>query len=661
MKLLTVTRERDADRRYGLGKSLAPLFGELEARGVRCVYLSLEQMGVRGVRWQRRLGRVLSRLAAPLLPGTDAFAVIGGTIQRLNMGRLAARYAAREGITHVHCHDPIIAAGYRWAARLTPGCRARWGVTEHGFGCYAQAFRDEGVAIAPWLMRRLRAWERRTLLAAHWVVTPTGVGRERLLRDLAIDRLPDHFAVIPHPRPPMALPARRAARAELGWAADGLYILAVGRLVALKRFDRLIEACAALPDRVRLVLLGDGEREALAALAEARGLGGRLLFAAADRVAPYYAAADLYVSTSATEAFGLANLEALGAGLPALCTAVGGVPEVVGGGGWLIGGDCGGLESALDTLVSDAEERRRWAERARARAAAWPAPAALVERWLALYGGETPAPFAAEPSPRGERVAPRWHETVAEFAPCPLPAVLKLPEGGRVVLFAPHPDDEAIGCGGTLARLRRAGCEITVVVVTDGAQGDPEGYAEGDVVAVRRGELEAALKVLGVEGVRYLDEPDGGYRHGEPQQARLEALLASLEADWLLLPSLLDYHRDHVAVGLSVIDAWAARGARERLFMYEVWAPLPATAVVDIAPVESLKREAMACYRLPHRYFDYSDYSLGLNRYRGAYVNPHGGLAEAFLELRGDDWRGPVELLLSLRRRQEEALAGGGG
>ena len=109
-----------------------------------------------------------------------------------------------------------------------------------------------------------------------------------------------------------------------------------GRLTAL-RLDSRTRSIA-----VELVLLGEGDRQALVQMAESAGFGDRLHFFVTDHPAPFFRASDLYVSMSASESFGLANLEALAAGLPAVCTAVGGVPEVVGNGAWLIPNDPSG-------------------------------------------------------------------------------------------------------------------------------------------------------------------------------------------------------------------------------------------------------------------------------------------------------------------------------
>ena len=103
------------------------------------------------------------------------------------------------------------------------------------------------------------------------------------------------------------------------------------------------------------------------------------------------AAADLYVSAARNESFGLANLEAMVAGLPMVCTAVGGVPEVTGGTAWLVpGGDDGlaaQLAEAIQALLEKATLRQWLAAAARRRGAAWPTGVEVARRYEAVYRG----------------------------------------------------------------------------------------------------------------------------------------------------------------------------------------------------------------------------------------------------------------------------------
>ena len=110
-----------------------------------------------------------------------------------------------------------------------------------------------------------------------------------------------------------------------------------------------------------------------------------MTFAFVDDVAPYLHGADLYVSASSTESFGLANLEAMCTGLPAICSPVGGVAEVVGDGAWLVPNEVSSLASSIAALAADAALRQDWARRALARAATWPGVEAITQRYVEIY------------------------------------------------------------------------------------------------------------------------------------------------------------------------------------------------------------------------------------------------------------------------------------
>ena len=109
------------------------------------------------------------------------------------------------------------------------------------------------------------------------------------------------------------------------------------------------------------------------------------VFAFVDDVTPYYHGADIYVSASSTESFGLANLEALCAGLPAICSPVGGVAEVVREGAWLVPNEVDALADAIRTLAANEAMRHDWARRALARAASWPTVQDITQHYVDIY------------------------------------------------------------------------------------------------------------------------------------------------------------------------------------------------------------------------------------------------------------------------------------
>ena len=233
---------------------------------------------------------------------------------------------------------------------------------------------------------------------------------------------------------------------------------------------------------------------------------------------------------------------------------------------------------------------------------------------------------------------------LARLEPCPLPTPLDLTQARRVLVFAPHPDDESLGCGGTLAQLA-ALCPVKVVLITDGsgAGGLPDGSA-----AVRQAEMAAALIVLGVPEMECLNQPDGFFTDSAAFRRQVQKILAQFQPDWIFLPSPLDYHRDHVRIAASLVPLCQGAASVQKLLFYEVWAPVPATHVVDITEQAIRKQAALDCHATAMRCADYQRAIDGLNRYRGLYLGK-GRLAEAF-------WVEPVPSLPLFAKVQSLAL-----
>ena len=208
---------------------------------------------------------------------------------------------------------------------------------------------------------------------------------------------------------------------------------------------------------------------------------------------------------------------------------------------------------------------------------------------------------------------------------CPLPQPLDLALARKVLVFAPHPDDETLGCGGTLARLALL-CPVKAVLVTDGSGG---GGWPPEAGAMRQAEFVRALAILGVSESIQLNQPDGNFQSSPELALRVKALLDDYKPDWVFLPSPLDYHRDHVRIAAFLEPLCRQASSVTQLLFYEIWAPVPATHVVDISEQAGCKQAALAEHAtaMPHR--DYERAVDGLNRYRGLYLGKN-RFAEAF-------------------------------
>ncbi|MDH5824081.1 PIG-L family deacetylase [Luteimonas sp. RD2P54] len=143
----------------------------------------------------------------------------------------------------------------------------------------------------------------------------------------------------------------------------------------------------------------------------------------------------------------------------------------------------------------------------------------------------------------------------------------------RLVVVSPHPDDEALGCGGLIAHARAASIEVSIVAATDGEAcypGDPR-WSPARLRRVRRAELARAAAALGVGAgdIRHLDLGDG--RLAGREDALCRALLPLLgRGDRVLTTWSGDGHPDHEATARAVRFATARCGAR--MGEFPVWA-----------------------------------------------------------------------------------------
>jgi LmbE family N-acetylglucosaminyl deacetylase len=200
----------------------------------------------------------------------------------------------------------------------------------------------------------------------------------------------------------------------------------------------------------------------------------------------------------------------------------------------------------------------------------------------------------------------------------------------NVLVVAPHPDDESIGCGGTLRLHVERGDRVDVVFLTSGELGLEE--LEPDAARkVREDEAEQAAARLGLTRLEFLRHPD--WFLGDALDAACTDVLRLVEElapDRVLSPHALEAHPDHAATA-RIVDQVARRTecAFERV-EYEVWTPMPEfDDVEDITTVFETKLAAVRTYASQLTKFRYDDAVDGLNRFRGALAG-HCPYAEVF-------------------------------
>lgn len=188
----------------------------------------------------------------------------------------------------------------------------------------------------------------------------------------------------------------------------------------------------------------------------------------------------------------------------------------------------------------------------------------------------------------------------------------------RVLVVAPHPDDETLGCGGLIARLVAAGSLVHTVFVTDGGASHPRSRAwpRSKLAALREREATDALAALGAGNsprtfLRLCDAampPLGTTAFAEARDA-LAKILAALRPDLVILPWRRDPHCDHRDGWRLAREALRQSGQDPATLEYAIWleelgAPedFPVAGEVeevrvDVGPAVRAKRSALAAHR----------------------------------------------------------------
>lgn len=249
----------------------------------------------------------------------------------------------------------------------------------------------------------------------------------------------------------------------------------------------------------------------------------------------------------------------------------------------------------------------------------------------------------------------------------------------RVLVLAPHYDDEVLGCGGLILQLAAGGAEVVCAFVSDGSggvEGPPEGLTRDDYSRRRRAEADAAAQVLGIGSVEHLGARYG-FRDGaltsslDQLTAGIEALIDQHKPDLLLAPSPLESTPDHQATFRALHEALISRRRKPteegeelasqddnspsgdltlRVLCYEVNHPFYPDLLVDVTAEMEGVAEAMSGYSSQLERHDYLASCRGLRRYRSLSLPDSCRYAEGYCQLKASDFttRSPAQLIAYL-------------
>jgi LmbE family N-acetylglucosaminyl deacetylase len=213
----------------------------------------------------------------------------------------------------------------------------------------------------------------------------------------------------------------------------------------------------------------------------------------------------------------------------------------------------------------------------------------------------------------------------------------------RVLVVAAHPDDETIGCFGTILLHLRAGDEVKILIVTDGSGSRAGGLAPLEMAASRRAEVARLQSLLPSVEIEQLGLVEGQWDEDELAW-RLRGAIEMFRPDIVYAPSGVDFHPEHIAVAKVVARTLEAMRASTRpvVRVYEMQVPLGIELTNLYAPLGAgfaQKQRAISAYRSQRGALDLWRRQA---RYLGALYGAAGG-AEAFWETSIEGYRSVME------------------
>jgi len=206
-----------------------------------------------------------------------------------------------------------------------------------------------------------------------------------------------------------------------------------------------------------------------------------------------------------------------------------------------------------------------------------------------------------------------------------------------ILVISPHPDDESIGCGGTICKHIKEGDRVEVIFLTSGEKGG-HGRPEDETIHIREQEAIIAGEILQLTSVDFWRQPDGAFQANENCIDRLATKIKISKPSVIYVPHHLEQHPDHKAAAALVaqaINKLADNVQKPTVWMYEVWTPIQQIDhIVDISEHIQIKQKAIQAYHSQCSVLKFDEAILGLNRYRGEmHCWPGGDYAEVFKSL----------------------------
>lgn len=200
---------------------------------------------------------------------------------------------------------------------------------------------------------------------------------------------------------------------------------------------------------------------------------------------------------------------------------------------------------------------------------------------------------------------------------------------GNILVFAPHPDDDIIGCGGSINKHVDCGDNAAIVYMTSGDAGSLQ-YSKKELKEIREAEAQKAAAILGVNDLTFLSIADGYITFTQENLILLINIIRDQKPSVIYLPHAGEFVSDHQETYHLVKEAcnrasgpWFQECKRIpwstlTILAYEVWTPITNVSYIeDISDYMDIKLQALREHKSQLADIKYDEAVAGFNRYRG--------------------------------------------
>ncbi len=219
----------------------------------------------------------------------------------------------------------------------------------------------------------------------------------------------------------------------------------------------------------------------------------------------------------------------------------------------------------------------------------------------------------------------------------------------HILIIAPHPDDDVIGMGGTIAVKAKEGYKFTIVYITNGGgssrSAEYKDISKQELIELRKKEAEQSIIPLvkdpkDVTQVFFGFESSTLFEKPELYTGELGKILSKQKFMEVYIPYPEDRHTTHRVCAVLSLEVLRAQKEHMDIYAYETWDPIPVvgnTVFVDISKHYKQKLSAVSCHKSQCSITPFDEGIIAKNRYNAVFkeINAQNKMeyAEIFLKL----------------------------